>query len=100
MNITCVRQQGESLTFLIIPSFTLIGVHFSLDSSSIFVFCTLFLELYKYVNHETTGGETSDSVDQQNEEYQIKLLKEEEDEAEDEDYLCKKTCFALTRHLK
>lgn len=100
MNITSVRQQGESLTFLIIPFLTLTRVHFSLDSSSIFVFYTLFLELYKYLNHETTGGETSDSVDQQNEEFQIKLIKEEEDEAEDEDYLCKKTRFPLTRYLK
>ncbi|KAB5526250.1 hypothetical protein PHYPO_G00149520 [Pangasianodon hypophthalmus] len=41
-------------------------------------------------------GETSDSVDQQNEEFQIKLIKEEEDEAEDdaedEDYLYCEIC--------
>lgn len=55
-------------------------------------------ELYKYLNHETAGGETSDSVDHQNEEFQIKLIKEEE--AEDEDFLCKKTGLPLTRHLK
>lgn len=41
-------------------------------------------------------------MDQPNEEFQIKLIKEEEaeDEAEDEDYLCTTTGFTQTRHLK
>lgn len=68
-----------------------------MDTSSIFLFFIYLIswEIYQYLNRETAGGETSDSAEQQNEEFQIKLIKEEDVEAEDEDFLCKKAGFYL-----